>query len=133
MKVRLRYSAPLVCCTSAASRSNSLTQLLLLTCVSDPVSVRSRQATRSVLVAAALGMRAVTAQQPEIGNEEAIMGPTDQSYETYLEWWDSYSSWRDETGSSLNLSTYDNEALQWARTSFIQPQLMIHDKFLYDR
>lgn len=84
-------------------------------------------------VAAALVMRAGLAQQPEIGNEEAITGPRDQSTKAYLEWWDSFSSWRADTVQSLNLSVYDNEALQWARTSFIQPQLMIHDKFLYDR
>ena len=85
------------------------------------------------VVAALVGISGVLAQTPEIGNQEAIAGPTDQSTEAYLKWWDSRTSWRDETVPGLNLSAYDNPELQWARTSFIQPQLMIHDKFLYDR
>ena len=41
---------------------------------------------------------------------------------------------RDDIRDSLDLSIYYNVSeVAWARTSFIQPQLMIHDRFLYDR
>ena len=33
----------------------------------------------------------------------------------------------------LDLSIYENKNVAWARTSFVQPQIMLHDRFLYDR
>ena len=49
--------------------------------------------------------------------------PTDQSEATFTEWWSEFTSWRDETRDSLNLSLYSAPGLQWAATSFIQPQV----------
>jgi len=59
--------------------------------------------------------------------------PTDQSEGTFTEWWSEFTLWRDETRDTLNLSLYSAPGLQWAATSFIQPQVMLHDRFLYDR
>ena len=42
--------------------------------------------------------------------------------------WEEFSSWREETKASLDLSMYGMEEVGWARTSFVQPQLMIHDR-----
>merc|ERR1719334_1628878 len=66
------------------------------------------------------------------GNQFYI-GPADKSRETFDQWWGTYQDWRDQIRDSLDLSAYDNPAVQWAATSFIQTQLMIHDRFLYDR
>ena len=49
--------------------------------------------------------------------------PNDQSEGTFTEWWSEFTSWRDETRDSLNLSLYSAPGLQWAATSFIQPQV----------
>ena len=49
--------------------------------------------------------------------------PTDQSEGTFTEWWSEFSLWRDETRDTLNLSLYSAPGLQWAATSFIQPQV----------
>ena len=38
--------------------------------------------------------------------------------------------WRDEARAGLDLSRYEVEEVLWARTSFIQPQLMIHDRLV---
>ena len=85
--------------------------------------------------------------------------PKDQSEGTFTEWWSEFTLWRDETRDTLNLSLYSAPGLQWAATSFIQPQVeylfffsrdlgsqtftpiqtkcniqvMLHDRFLYDR
>ena len=55
-------------------------------------------------------------------------GPPDKSKETFASWWSSFQSWRDEISASLDLSIYDTPEVDWARTSFLQPQLMIHDR-----
>ena len=49
--------------------------------------------------------------------------PTDQSEGTFTEWWSEFTLWRDETRDTLNLSLYSAPGLQWAATSFIQPQV----------
>ena len=32
----------------------------------------------------------------------------------------------------INSSLYESAALQWAQSSFIQPQMMVHDRYFYD-
>ena len=32
-----------------------------------------------------------------------------------------------------DFSAYDNPGIEWASTSFVQPQAMLHDRYLYDR
>ena len=67
-------------------------------------------------------------------NLQYYEGPGDKSQATFDAWWSSFQATRDEIRASLDLSIYyDVPEVAWARTSFIQPQLMIHDKFLYDR
>ena len=36
--------------------------------------------------------------------------------------WFKFSIWKEEEASKLNLSLYSDPSLQWAATSFIQPQ-----------
>ena len=50
---------------------------------------------------------------------------------TFDGWWSNCQILRDQI-RDLNIF-YNVEEVEWARTSFIQPQLMIHDRFLYDK
>ena len=68
------------------------------------------------------------------GNLQYYEGPPDKSQAAFDVWWSSFQVLRDEIRESLDLSIYYNVSeVEWARTSFIQPQLMIHDRFLYDK
>ena len=53
--------------------------------------------------------------------------------ESFEKWWNEFQDYIQEASSNLDLSIYENEHLAWARTSFIQPQIMLHDRFLFDR
>ena len=53
--------------------------------------------------------------------------------ESFEKWWNELQDYIQEASSNLDLSIYENEHLVWARTSFIQPQIMLHDRFLFDR
>lgn len=66
-------------------------------------------------------------------NYQFVTGPPDKSPDTWRLWWEEYTLWRSEIASSLNLSNYDLEQVRWAKTSFMQPQVMIHERYLYDR
>merc|ERR1712131_18582 len=67
-------------------------------------------------------------------NLQYYPGPTDKSLETFQNWFNQFSAFRDEISESLDLSIYSDVAeVQWARRSFIQPQVMIHERYLYDR
>merc|ERR1711892_179056 len=66
-------------------------------------------------------------------NYQMYQGPRDKRPGTVQAWFDEFTQWRDLNMAKLNLSLYDYPEVQWARTSFIQPQLMIHDRYLYDR
>ena len=67
------------------------------------------------------------------GNAQRYSPPIDQSISAFVDWFTNLEAWRTEQASMLNLSAYQNKALQWAFTSFVQPQVMIHEKFLYSR
>ena len=68
------------------------------------------------------------------GNLQYYEGPKDKSQASFDAWWSNYQVLRDQIRDSLDLNIYYNvEEVEWARTSFIQPQLMIHDRFLYDK
>ena len=53
--------------------------------------------------------------------------------ETFLQWWNEFQTFIEEASADLDLSIYENENLAWARTSFVQPQIMLHDRYLFDR
>eukprot|EP01052_Picozoa_sp_SAG31_P025618 SAG31_NODE_2255_length_6073_cov_2.134248_6_plen_160_part_00 len=48
--------------------------------------------------------------------------------------WDAITSWRSKTQKQLGLPSrwYDDKRLQWAATSFLQPQAMLHDRLLFN-
>lgn len=66
-------------------------------------------------------------------NGQQYWGPDDQSPGAFSSWYSDYLSWVDETSSSLDLSNYELLYTIPFRTSFIQPQVMMHDRFLFDR
>lgn len=70
--------------------------------------------------------------QPDVGNNcQVRSGPG--SNQSYAEWVTQYRAWRDKGRAAFNFSAFDMPRLAWARTSFVQAQAMLHDRFLYDR
>ena len=61
-------------------------------------------------------------------NIQFYEGPSDKSDETFQSWWQTFQQVRDEAYKNLDLSIYDVEEIKWARTSFIQPQVMVHER-----
>jgi formylglycine-generating enzyme required for sulfatase activity len=50
------------------------------------------------------------------------------------EWLNDVTHWRNEQRIRIGYdgSRYDNPAMQWTQSSFIQPQLMVQDRYFYD-
>ena len=69
----------------------------------------------------------------ETRNFQYYYGPGDRSKETFDKWHIEFNEVIKEATAKVNLSIYEDKRLTWTRTSFIQPQLMIHDRFLYNR
>lgn len=70
--------------------------------------------------------------EPDVGkNCQQRSGPA--SNQSYDDWAAQYHSWQAKGRSAFHFSAYDRPELRWARTSFVQTQTMLHDRFLYDR
>jgi formylglycine-generating enzyme required for sulfatase activity len=56
------------------------------------------------------------------------------SESTHAEWLNDVKRWRDERRIRIGYdgSRYNNPALRWTWTSFIQPQMMVQDRYFYD-
>src|ERR1035437_189969 len=54
--------------------------------------------------------------------------------EEYALWLRDVRHWRDERRVRIGFdpSEYDRPELKWTQSSFIQPQMMVHDRFFYD-
>jgi hypothetical protein len=54
--------------------------------------------------------------------------------DTHEEWLKAVTNWRTERRIRVgyNGDRYAMPALQWTQSSFIQPQMMVHDRYLYD-
>ena len=62
-------------------------------------------------------------------NLQFYLGPRDKSQDTFQAWFSEFSRLRDEIEAGLDLGIYyDFPEVSWARTSFIQPQVMVHDR-----
>jgi hypothetical protein len=53
---------------------------------------------------------------------------------THREWLTDITHWRTERRIRIGYdpSRYDIPALKWAQSSFMQPQMMVHDRFFFD-
>ena len=82
-------------------------------------------------------LNVVFAIKCDIGNGQencqGRLGPEDRSKETFDLWFAEFNQYIEQLSKDIDFSIYDDERLRWAHTSFVQPQLMLHDKFLYDR
>jgi len=53
---------------------------------------------------------------------------------THQEWLEDITHWREERRirTGFDGARYELPALKWAQSSFIQPQMMVHDRYFYD-
>jgi iron(II)-dependent oxidoreductase len=64
--------------------------------------------------------------------------PPDQTAATYDVWWQQTKTWIERRDADLatrpfaDRSAYEEPSLQWAQRNFVQPQVMVHDRYLYD-
>ena len=62
-------------------------------------------------------------------NLQYYEGPQDKTEAAFQDWFAEFTALRDEIEAGLDLAIYyDVPEVAWARTSFVQPQLMIHDR-----
>ena len=72
---------------------------------------------------------------------DSAVGPASGGEAEYEEWWTSLRAWgdrrllqlREEQPEMGDFHAYNNPDIDWARTAYVQPQSMIHDRYLYDR
>jgi gamma-glutamyl hercynylcysteine S-oxide synthase len=64
----------------------------------------------------------------------ALGGYNACTQENYKQWLESIVHWRMEERIRIGYddARYGNPALKWAQSSFIQPQMMVHDRYFYD-
>jgi formylglycine-generating enzyme required for sulfatase activity len=69
-----------------------------------------------------------------IPGPSCLASSTPCSEAAHQDWLSDITRWRDERRIRVGYdgSRYNNPALRWTQTSFIQPQMMVHDRFFYD-
>jgi len=88
---------------------------------------------RNLCFALALGVLSISAQdtryQPQA---EEIPGPPNPG--AFSSWLSEIQHWRQERLIRIgyNGSEYDRPELKWTQSSFVQPQMMIEDRYFYD-
>ena len=94
-----------------------------------------KMSTRSLflLLAGLLLTGSVWAQMPTVkADREVLLGPPTKEEATA--WLDAMRHWREERLGKMHYSgaEYDRPALKWTQRSFIQPQMMVEDRYFYD-
>lgn len=64
-------------------------------------------------------------------NCQRRLGPA--AGQDYAEWEAELEAWVATGREFFDFAAYDNPDIQWGQTSFVQPQAMLHDRYLYDR
>src|ERR1051325_1695415 len=64
--------------------------------------------------------------------QQQIAGPATKS--EFKPWLEAVTRWRSEKLGQMKYdgSEYDRPELKWAQSSFIQPQMMVEDRYFYD-
>ena len=105
--------------------------------------------TRSILLALALGAPALAQDTHSAPKGQLIPAPgclnmtgaweggyTPCTSATHDAWLKDILHWRDErairTGLRLDDWRYSEQPLKWTQSSFMQPQMMVHDRYFYD-
>src|ERR1035437_9356378 len=94
-----------------------------------------KMSTRSLflLLAGLLLTGSVWAQMPTVkADREVLLGPPTK--EEAPAWLDAMRHWREERLGKMHYSgaEYERPELKWTQRSFIQPQMMVEDRYLYD-
>jgi len=98
-----------------------------------------RFATAVLLAAMPSAYAQLPSCDPTVGSSCSVRpGPADQTQATYNAWEASRQDWRSKIRGLLeakgdNFTTYSLPGLAWTQTSYIQPQVMLHERTLYDR
>ena len=67
------------------------------------------------------------------------LGPGDQSPEAYAAWWPGFEAWWGRVRAALEdaaprgFTAYDEPAVAWSRSDWVQAKTMLHDRYLFDR
>ncbi len=71
---------------------------------------------------------------PDCARQEWNQAYSPCTAELHREWLADITHWRDERRIRVGYSgaRYDLPALRWTESSFIQPQMMVHDRYFYD-
>ena len=96
--------------------------------------------TNRVAVGEAVGLHQAVPCERQNGRSCQIrMPPASTDRATLDQWYEDLQEYRERMRAGLSanpggdFSAYDNADVQWAKSSFIQPQVMVHDRFLFDR
>src|SRR3982751_3474929 len=88
---------------------------------------------RNLCLALALGALSIVAQDTRYQPQgEEIPGPANPA--AFTSWLSEIQHWRQERLIRIgyNGSEYDRPELKWTQSSFVQPQMMIEDRYFYD-
>ena len=82
-----------------------------------------------LLLAASIGLAQDTKYPPQ---GQQLPGPPEKS--DTADWLKQVQAWRAEERVRAGLSSeaYERQELKWSQSSFIQPQMMIEDRYFYD-
>ena len=85
----------------------------------------------AVLAASSNAVEEWDCNPPPGQNCQSRLGP--EPGQDHAEWEAELQDWVAAGREFFDFSAYDNPDIQWAQTSFVQPQAMLHDRYLYDR
>jgi formylglycine-generating enzyme required for sulfatase activity len=76
----------------------------------------------------------VSADDFHVEQGDEIIAGRPASKDQGAAWWVAIRKWRDETKAKIKYdgAVYDQPALKWTQRNFVQPQMMVEDRYFYD-